>query len=98
VNEYLRALMDKPSCDPGCCCVCGNPRQLNAHHAVLRSQGGSQGPTITLCGSGTTGCHGEAHAGRLYFRWDNGWWKYLQTSEPVKYEKALEMDGWRDVF
>lgn len=67
-------------------------------------------PTIMLCGSGNaSGCHGLAHQNRLHFRWvkrdvnegewyqvhvDGGHWEYIITDEPVKYQKALEMDGW----
>ena len=67
-------------------------------------------PTIRLCGEGNaSGCHGKAHAGMLHFRWAEtehkdkrtgevligGHWEYLETDEPTKYQKALEMDGWR---
>lgn len=62
-------------------------------------------PTITLCGFGNNlkdadgreYCHGLAHHNRLHFRWneDVNWWEYLITEEPVKYSKALEMEGWR---
>lgn len=71
-------------------------------------------PTIMLCGSGnTSGCHGLAHGGRLHFRWvqgdtgsgawylthvNGGHWEYLITKEPVKYQRALEMDGWRPLM
>ena len=67
-------------------------------------------PTVRLCGSGNAGgCHGKAHAGMLHFRWARtsredtrtgnvlvgGHWEYLETEEPVKYQTALGMDGWR---
>lgn len=67
-------------------------------------------PTITLCGFGNNlqdsygrdYCHGLAHAGMLHFKWVKsdkiagcGHWEFLKTDEPVKYQKALEMDGWR---
>lgn len=57
-------------------------------------------------------CHGMAHNGMLHFRWveteqrtgtyygtrcTGGHWEYLMTPEPVKYQKALEMDGWRAI-
>jgi len=37
---------------------------LNLHHRQLRSRGGKNvlSNLISLCGSGTTGCHGWAHA------------------------------------
>lgn len=67
-------------------------------------------PTVRLCGNGNAGgCHGKAHAGMLHFRWARtssedtrtgnvlvgGHWEYLETEEPVKYQTALGMDGWR---
>lgn len=68
-------------------------------------------PTLTLCGMGnTSGCHGLAHQNKLHFRWvrasvkynlkqtrslGSGHWEYLITEEPTKYQKALEMDGWK---
>ena len=69
-------------------------------------------PTVRLCGMGnTSGCHGKAHAGLLHFRWrepgqdffkgnnapGSGHWEGLETSEPMKYQKALEQEGWRCV-
>lgn len=45
---------------------CGRPLGpgANVHHRKLRSQGGANDPEnmITVCGSGTTGCHGWIHA------------------------------------
>lgn len=110
-------LMEAPSCKTPYCCVCGKTAPLNQHHVVKRSAGNlyragvkAPKPTVTLCGSGTTGCHGLAHENRLHFRWHkssprfvdhgnrrNGHWEYLLTDEPVKYQKALEMDGWEPV-
>lgn len=66
-------------------------------------------PTVMLCGSGNaSGCHGLAHQNRLHFRWvrpreafnrptpqGSGHWEYLITDEPMRYQRALEMDGWR---
>lgn len=72
LNEYDRANMAgySVSYDPPRCAVCGNVSPLNAHHVVFRSHGGTDGPTITLCGNGnTSGCHGLAHHNRLFFRW-----------------------------
>ena len=68
-------------------------------------------PTITLCGHGNAdGCHGLAHANRLHFRWvetrkveptqysiGGGHLEYIVTDEPVKYQEALGMKGWRRV-
>lgn len=68
-------------------------------------------PTITLCGFGNNladadgheYCHGLAHANRLHFRWVHtkqpiagaGHWEYLKTKEPVRYQTALKMKGWK---
>ena len=63
------------------CPVCGRPVS-NAHHEppkghgrvfVLRTRWGTfpmRPALIALCGSGTTGCHGERHAGLLRIRWE----------------------------
>jgi hypothetical protein len=47
------------------CARCGNTEALTTHHRRNRGMGGSTWPGInrpanllTLCGSGTTGCHG----------------------------------------
>lgn len=59
--------------DNSACVRCGAGRSmfgLNVHHRTPRGMGGSKDPLlslpcnlITLCGSGTTGCHGwvESH-------------------------------------
>jgi len=44
---------------------------MSLHHRVLRGMGGrsvDHDPTnlVTLCGSGTTGCHGRAHSDRSW--------------------------------
>lgn len=52
--------------DAGRCVWCGRPwgDRLNLHHRLLRSHGTDNSPSnlISMCGSGTTGCHGGAHA------------------------------------
>lgn len=78
-NEYDRANMAgySVSFDPPRCAVCGRVSPLNSHHVVFRSHGGTDGPTITLCGEGNNAkdadgrwyCHGLAHHGRLFFRY-----------------------------
>ena len=96
VNEYQKQLMDKPSIKTVGCAICGR-YMTEEHHIVPRSQGGTKGPTVTLCGFGNTGgCHGAAHNHTLHFRYEDGW-QYLKTKEPVKYELALMMEGWRNV-
>ena len=67
-------------------------------------------PTITLCGFGNNlkdadgrmYCHGKAHHRMLHFRWvphpeyaNAGHLEYIEVDEPVKYQEALELDGWR---
>lgn len=51
--------------DRGRCVLCGAPA-TNIHHRRNRGMGGRRGPEInspanllSLCGSGTTGCHGQ---------------------------------------
>jgi hypothetical protein len=48
------------------CTRCGRPvgPSANIHHRKLRSRGGMGNAAngILLCGTGTTGCHGWAHA------------------------------------
>lgn len=92
MNLYTSALLDHPSLLPGWCIACGKPYP-ERHHAVPRSQGGADGPELHLCGSGTTGCHGEAHQHRLHFRYRDGW-EFLRT-EPMRYEHALSTKGWQ---
>jgi hypothetical protein len=50
--------------DEGVCIICRRGGAANWHHRKLRSHGGDWNPSngILLCGSGTTGCHGRAHA------------------------------------
>ncbi len=97
MNEFQRALMGMPSIESAVCPFCGMPA-TNRHHVVPRSQGGKDGPTVTVCGFGNAGgCHGDLHAHRLHLRARDGRWEWLRTDEPTKYERALEMDGWRPV-
>lgn len=45
-------------------CAGWSAEGMNLHHRQLRSQGGKNvlSNLISLCGSGTTGCHGWVHA------------------------------------
>lgn len=109
VAEWLEAEMRAPSWRAPRCLVCGATGHLEQHHVVRRSQGGKDGPTLTLCGHGNVdGCHGRAHAGLLHFRWvevrpscfglalgSGGHWECLETDEPVGDFEAREMPGWR---
>ena len=66
--------------DENACVVCGLPNRgergvdWSIHHRVRRSQGGTNDTSnlITVCGSGTQGCHGEIHSHVADSR-DNGW-------------------------
>lgn len=66
------------------CAVCGRPA-TNAHHEPPKGSGGKhrqftmwtpwgrfilKPALIALCGSGTTGCHGMRHEGRVSFTWE----------------------------
>lgn len=96
MNLLQKALMDAPSITTPICPFCGKP-STNRHHIVPRSQGGHDGPTIDVCGMGNaSGCHGLLHAHKLHLRYRDGW-EYLETQEPVKYQTALSMDGWRSL-
>lgn len=82
-----RELMRAPSLTPGRCVVCDKGAhnvwpQLNAHHVVPRSRGGTDGPILHLCGSGTQGCHGMAEQHRLRFKYEDGLW-YFRFWFPV---------------
>jgi hypothetical protein len=50
--------------DGGRCRVCGDPRDVEVHHIVFRSQGGGHDPEnlVCLCAD----CHGAVHARRLW--------------------------------
>jgi hypothetical protein len=47
------------------CCACGrSDLELNQHHILYGADGRHDDPRnlVPVCGSGTTGCHGLAHA------------------------------------
>ena len=102
------------------CLACGRGDGLNRHHEPPRSKGTFVLATpkgrfvllpalIALCGSGTTGCHGMRHSGRLSFRWEwdsdekaQMWWdgtflsKGLRPNGPWLYKHGryvVESDG-----
>lgn len=96
MNEHQRRLMDKPSIETPRCAFCGRPLQ-SRHHIVPRSQGGTKGPTVTVCGNdNVTGCHGLLHHHMLYLDWDDSqqWWKFIKLNRPTKMEEAMRRSGW----
>lgn len=98
MNEYQRELMEAPSIESDFCVFCGRPA-TNRHHVVYRSQGGTDGPTIPVCGMGNaSGCHKRLHDHTITVSYSAFLgWECLFTDEPVKYEKALAMGGWRPI-
>ena len=95
VDSYRRA-------EGSCCAVCGRPRP-NVHHEPPKGKGRSfllstpmgqfvlKPALIALCGSGTTGCHGDRHAGKLKIRWEwdsdeyaEKWWNGHWLSHGIK--------------
>ena len=96
MNELEKALFYAPSLVSDTCVICGKPA-TNQHHVVFRSQGGSDGATVSVCGFGNaSGCHGKLHHRTLHLRYTDRW-QFLETDKPTKYQTALSMDGWRDV-
>lgn len=92
MDDYQRALMDCPSVPrQPYCPVCGKTVALTEHHVVPRSQGGKDGPTIYLCGDGTTGCHGLAEDNRLHFRYDEEVqrWEWVLFDAATRYDLAV---------
>jgi hypothetical protein len=64
--------------DRGSCRRCGKPGN-NIHHRITRGMGGSRraevndlSVLVTLCGSGTTGCHGYVTSHPAY-AFESGW-------------------------
>ena len=94
MNLYDQALMEAPSIIDSFCVFCGKPA-TNNHHVVPRSRGGTHGPVLSVCGMGNaSGCHGKLHAHTLHVRYRDGW-EYLETKESMKYQDALEQEGWK---
>ena len=92
MNRYQEAMMALPSIESAVCPFCGRLAS-NRHHIVPRSQGGKDGPTVTVCGFGNAaGCHGLLHSHVLHLRPDGrGWWEWLRTDAPCKHEAALAL-------
>ena len=101
LNEYDAANLNAPSIDAdknGLCAICHMRPASNRHHIVPRSHGGTDGPTIAVCGNGNvSGCHGLLHAGRIYLRYKGGSWWFICPSPPCKVEKAHRLKGWQKI-
>lgn len=99
---YLWPLMDISGYDTDHCIVCGRTHPLNRHHLVRRGAGelwldGHEvpKPLVTLCGSGTTGCHGLVHALRLHLRATDGRLEYKIYDHPTSAMDAMgDQEGW----
>lgn len=96
MNEYQKSLMDAPSVESDLCVICGCPA-TNQHHVVPKSAGGTNGPTISVCGNGNmSGCHKLLHDHILHVTWSTVLgWEYLFTDKPMKEDKALRLKDWR---
>ena len=70
-----------------CCVVCGR-YGANRHHMPPKGMAGEEhweGCFISLCGSGTTGCHGLWHAKRLHLWFVDGCWHWMgENSHGIK--------------
>lgn len=92
MNLYQERLMEAPSNNAShdgvpICCVCGM-RADARHHVVYRSQGGTKGPTVPVCGRGNeSGCHGEIHAHRIFLDYRDGMWVNCYVP-PWEWEEA----------
>lgn len=84
------------------CVACGREVDgvwsgFSLHHRHLRSHpyAGLHGPAnlIVLCGSGTTGCHGEAHANPLLAR-RMGWIVPMWDEHPELVPVNCHRRGW----
>lgn len=93
------------------CMVCGRPA-TNVHHVparrhslfTLETERGThilRPSLIALCGSGTTGCHGDVHDGRIRIEWawdadGNDWWdgRLLEAFAPHDPE-LYELGRWQ---
>ena len=88
--------------DRGCCLRCG-ARGTNVQHRIGRGMGGTSraevndlAALVTLCGSGTTGCHGyiTAHPEEAYA---TGWAIRRSTTEHASEIPLTDFDG-RQLF
>lgn len=99
MNKWQEQLMHAPSLILTRCPFCGRTA-TNNHHIVPRSQGGTAGPMISVCGMGNaSGCHGLLHQHKLHLRYDfeRKRWQFIYTPKSTKWETALKMSGWQDI-
>jgi len=78
----------------GTCERCGRAPATNWHHRKGRSQGGAWCPSngLDLCGSGTTGCHGEVTVNPR-IAYERGW-SVRSTQDPADVPVWLTFRGW----
>lgn len=98
-------LMKAPSVKLPYCAWCGKNYPLNQHHMVFRSAGNLfkngkkvEKPTVTLCGSGSLGCHGKAHQRKLHFKYEDGKLYGAEFKTATSYLDALKSHEWREIF
>ncbi len=96
--EVVEACLDRDSYS---CCLCGmgiGPEGRGVgwslHHRLLRSQGPRHTPDnlLTLCGSGTTGCHSWVHANPVDAR--KGGWLLSGRQEPLAIPVLIAGQRW----
>lgn len=90
LSAWREQMLDRPSVlTANRCAICGR-YATNAHHIVQKGMGGVSKdverriPKMTLCGSGTTGCHGAVHGRILHIVWSDGLggWVFRWSSVP----------------
>lgn len=76
------------------CRRCWRTVDLNIHHRKLRSQGGTDEAEnlVTLCGSGTTGCHGWVHANPRIARAHG--WMVPSWADPAEWPIRFAEGNW----
>lgn len=80
------------------CVVCGTHWSPTTQHRIPRGMGGSSwlginrpSNLLTLCGSGTTGCHGWVEAHPIFSR--EAGWSLDRRDDPTEHP-VLYPDGW----
>ena len=96
LNELTASLLLLESRISDRCVVCGS-KAVHKHHLVQKGMGGrgrkaEEGAVVSLCFK----CHEAAHRHTLHFRNYEGELQALRTAQPMKYQDALEQEGWFD--